>query len=446
MIANGTKLKHLLFNSPVPEGWEVKTVDQIKADEKHACCAGPFGSSISAKFFVDEGVPVIRGNNLTIGGESFVDNGFVYVSEDKARSFPGQHVKTGDLVFTCWGTLGQVGLIPDNSKFDEYIISNKQLKLRVNSEVCNSNFLYYYFSLPQMVRHINDIAIGSAVPGINLGLLKSIKIALPPKETQDQIVALVSSISGLIENNKRRITLLENMTEEIYREWFVRFRFPGWQGAEFEKGLPVGWRTSGLGEIAKFVMGQSPKSEFYNRKGDGLPFHQGVGTFGQRFPVNEVFCSVPGREARAGDVLFSVRAPVGRLNVALENMVIGRGLAAVRHRRDCQAYLYYLLSMVFSDEDIIGNGAIFNAVGKDELLSFKVLTPHDELIDAFEELAKPIDDQITGLIGQIEVLEKTKAQLLPRLISGKLSVENLDIQFPPSMQNGKAESPVEAVA
>lgn len=143
-------------------------------------------------------------------------------------------------------------------------------------------------------------------------------------------------------------------------------------------------------------------------------------TCGQRFPVNEVFCSVAGRETKAGDVLFSVRAPVGRLNVALERMVIGRGLAAVRHRRDCQAYRYYLLSMVFSNEDIIGNGAIFNAVGKDELLSFKVLTPLDELLDAFEELAQSIDDQITGLIGQIEVLEKTKTQLLPRLISGKL--------------------------
>src|SRR5690606_32159429 len=144
-------LKHHLFNEYLPDHWEMLTVDAIKSPEKYSCTAGPFGSNISSQYFVEEGVPVIRGGNLTIGGEQFVAEDFVFVSESKARDFPGQHVKAGDLVFTCWGTLGQVGLIPENGPYREYIISNKQLKLRPDARRCNSKFLYHYFSLPQMV-------------------------------------------------------------------------------------------------------------------------------------------------------------------------------------------------------------------------------------------------------------------------------------------------------
>lgn len=334
------------------------------------------------------------------------------------------------------GTLGTVHYVKDSFWPHDTTLWIKDFKGN------DPRFLYYFLQTLQL----ENFDTGSSNPTLNRNHIHKIKVIFPDRSVQEKIAAVLSAYDDLIENNKRRITLLENMAEEIYREWFVRFRFPGWQEAGFEKGLPAIWPTSGLGQIAKFVMGQSPKSEFYNRNGDGLPFHQGVGTFGKRFPTNEVYCSVTGREAKAGDVLFSVRAPVGRLNIALERMVIGRGLAAVRHRSGCQSYLYYLLSTAFSNEDIIGNGAIFNAVGKEELLGFKVLSPPDELVDAFEKLVKPIDEQIAGLIRQNEVLEKTKNQLLPRLISGKLSVENLDIQFPPSMESDSSDSVDEAVA
>lgn len=334
------------------------------------------------------------------------------------------------------GTLGTVHYVKDSFWPHDTTLWIKDFKGN------DPRFLYYFLQTLQL----ENFDTGSSNPTLNRNHIHKIKVIFPDRSVQEKIAAVLSAYDDLIENNKRRITLLENMAEEIYREWFVRFRFPGWQEAEFEKGLPAIWQTSGLGQIAKFVMGQSPKSEFYNRNGEGLPFHQGVGTFGKRFPTNEIYCSVSGREAKSGDVLFSVRAPVGRLNISLDHMVIGRGLAAVRHHRDCQSYLYYLLSTAFSNEDIIGNGAIFNAVGKEELLGFRVLSPPDELVDAFEKLVKPIDEQIAGLIRQNEVLEKTKNQLLHRLISGKLSVENLDIQFPPSMRSDDSSSADEAAA
>ena len=143
---------HPLFETPMPVGWRLAKVDDIKADEKSACVAGPFGSNISSKYFIETGVPVIRGGNLTDDLIRFVPSGFAFVSEKQAEKYKAQHVRGGDLVFTCWGTVGQVGLIPLDGPFPEYIISNKQLKLRPNLQTTDPEYLFSYFACPQMAK------------------------------------------------------------------------------------------------------------------------------------------------------------------------------------------------------------------------------------------------------------------------------------------------------
>ena len=235
-----------------------------------------------------------------------------------------------------------------------------------------SDAKYVKYCLDTYKQRIQAISQGTTQDNLSVEKLLSFRFRIPGCATQKKIAAVLSAYDDLIENNRRRIALLERMAEQLYREWFVRFRFPSYQRAKFEKGHPADWKLSTLGEIATFVMGQSPSSEFYNEIGNGLPFHQGVGTYGDRFPNNITFCSVDGRRAKAGDILFSVRAPVGRLNIADCDMIIGRGLAAIRHKQGFNAYLFNLLKVAFANEDIIGNGAIFNSVGKDELSKFPV--------------------------------------------------------------------------
>lgn len=272
------------------------------------------------------------------------------------------------------------------------------------------------------------------------------KLKIPELPVQRKIGAIISAYDELIENNKRRIALLEKLAEEIYREWFIRLRFLGHEKVKVVKGIPATWKIEKFGEIADFTMGQSPPSESYNESGDGLPFHQGVGTYGSRFPQKITYCNGNGRKARKGDILFSVRAPVGRLNLADCEMIIGRGLAAIRHKEGHNSYLFYLLKVVFANEDIIGNGSIFNSVGKDELAKFPVLQPEADLIVKFQSIAASIDRQIETLTNAVESLTRTRDMLLPRLISGKLSVENLDIQFPPSMADELDDQPSAAHA
>src|SRR5690606_12121295 len=123
--------------------------------------------------------------------------------------------------------------------------------------------------------------------------------------------------------------------------------------------IPEGWEVKKLKDVCCLTMGQSPKSEFYNEHGEGTAFHQGVTDFGDRFPTDRLFCTAEGRIAHEGDILFSVRAPVGRLNIANKKIVLGRGLSAIRHKDGQQAFLWEQLRNRFTKDDMMGNGAIF---------------------------------------------------------------------------------------
>ena len=169
-------------------------------------------------------------------------------------------------------------------------------------------------------------------------------------------------------------------------------------------------------------MGQSPKSEFYNQDRQGLPFHQGVGSYGTRFVIDTTYSTSFTRIAEAGSILFSVRAPVGRLNITKNKIVIGRGLAAINHRSGMQSYLFYLLKERFFKDNIIGNGAIFASISKDELLGQKFIVPVDDLVKRFNTVVSDIDGKIAGLENQIMLLTESRDRLLPKLMSGEIEV------------------------
>ena len=169
-------------------------------------------------------------------------------------------------------------------------------------------------------------------------------------------------------------------------------------------------------------MGQSPKSEFYNQDRQGLPFHQGVGSYGTRFVIDTTYSTSFTRIAEAGSILFSVRAPVGRLNITKNKIVIGRGLAAISHRSGMQSYLFYLLKERFFKDNIIGNGAIFASISKDELLGQKFIVPVDDLVKRFNTVVSDIDGKIAGLENQIMLLTEARDRLLPKLMSGEIEV------------------------
>jgi type I restriction enzyme S subunit len=311
-----------------------------------------------------------------------------------------------------YGTLGEVFYISE-----DFWPLNTALYVQ---DFKGSNPRFIAFFLKQFLSGTSSDK--AAVPGVNRNDLHAKQVLFPDVETQEKIADVLSAYDDLIENNRRRIQLLEQSARLLYKEWFVRLRFPGHEHVKIKDGVPVGWKKEKLSDLANITMGQSPASTFYNQNGIGLPFHQGVTNFGDRFPENLTYCSKEFRIAEPGDILFSVRAPVGRINVTSNRIVIGRGLAAINSKRKHQSFLFYQLKNHFFKEDMIGGGAIFAAITKKDLYGVELFMPPDALIGFFENQACPIDSQIESLHKGIILLTKARDILLPRLMNGEIEV------------------------
>lgn len=429
--------KHVLFDLPLPVGWTVRNVDSIRSPEQHSCVAGPFGSSISSKYFVEEGVPVIRGSNLTDDLTRFVPSGLVFVSHEQATKYKAQHVRADDLVFTCWGTVGQVGLIPRGGPYSEYIISNKQLKLRPKKDVADPEYLFYYFASPQMVAHIRGRAIGAAVPGINLGILKALEVVLPPLDTQRRIASILSAYDDLIENNTRRIAILEEMARRIYEEWFVRFRFPGHEQVkrvESDLGLiPEGWKVVAASDAITI----NPKVRVPK---EGLKPFVPMGSLSEN---SMLIAGIEEREGNSGSKFQNGDTLFARITPCLENGKTGfvqflpshdavafgsTEFIVLRSRALCPEYVYALAR---SDE-FRANAikSMSGATGRQRVKeacfdAFLLAQPDAETLQRYREIVQPMFAMIRKLAAKNANLRATRDLLLPKLISGELDVSTL---------------------
>ena len=301
--------------------------------------------------------------------------------------------------------------------------SNDVLVIKTKKELY-PRFLYYVLSDKNFFNYATITSKGTKMPRGNKNAIMKYLVPKISPVTQQKIASILSVYDRLIESNTRRIRLLEQMAENLYKEWFVRFRFPEHENVEMVNGLPKGWNKKGLGNIADVCMGSSPKSEYYNDEKRGLPFHQGVGSFGERFVLDNTYSTSYSQIAEPMSILFSVRAPVGRLNYTRNRIVIGRGVAAINHKEGMQSLLFYTLKAKFFKEDIIGNGAIFSSITKKELLKLKLIVANKELRVVFNNKINKIDREIDILYKQNQLLTRQRDLLLPRLMSGKLEVKS----------------------
>ena len=338
----------------------------------------------------------------------------IFVKEDIPQNFIA---KPQDIIYT---RTGNVGLVFRNNYG---VVHNNCFTVTPNDEwILSRDFLYYLLQSQYFFEKANSLARGAAQPDLPHSLFNSIEISYPSLQVQNKIATILSRYDSLIENYQKQIKLLEESAQRLYKEWFIDLRFPGHESTKIVNGVPDGWEKKILAEIANVVMGQSPKSEFYNKENKGLPFHQGVGSYGVRFVEDNIYCTSVTRVARPNSILFSVRAPVGRLNITKNKIIIGRGLAAMTHRNGCQSFLYYMLKERFFKDDIIGNGAIFASISKDELLNLDFITPQDDLVYRYNEITQKIDENIKSLDSQIRHLTEARNRLLPKLMSGEIEV------------------------
>ncbi len=295
-------------------------------------------------------------------------------------------------------------------------------------------FMHYVFTYIKST--IQNAATGSIQDNINIDFLTNINFKIPTKESQDIIAKVLSDLDAKIELNNRINAELEAMAKTLYDYWFVQFDFPDSNGKpyktsggkmvwneELRREIPEGWEVGELKDIANITMGQSPPGESYNEEGNGMIFYQGCTDFGNRYPTIRKFTTSPTRFAKHGDILLSVRAPVGTLNISKEDCCIGRGLACLNSKNDAITYLFGVmvnLKQTFDRRNV--SGTTFGSITKDDLFSLPVIIPNEKTVRAFQNLVFPSFEKQNKIELENIELASLRDWLLPMLMNGQVSV------------------------
>lgn len=319
----------------------------------------------------------------------------------------------------------------------------------------NERFVAYFLE----TMRLENFNSGAGVPTLNQNHLHKLSIRIPLLSTQKKIAAILTSYDDLIETNKRRIALLEKMAEELYREWFVRMRFPGHQDVKFVKGIPANWDIREMESLVSDIIdyrGLTPTKLGGHWADDGIIALSALNVkSGELIRLNDskrvsesLYERWMRKELQEHDILLTSEAPLGQTYFLVEQdrYVLSQRLFAIRANSSevSPAYLYQYLRYPIGQGQLESRatGATVGGIRQALLKKVEVIVPSDELMKAHEENILPILQEIYMLWKQNTTLIKTRDLLLPRLISGKLSVEDLDIQFPPSMQDVSGESEV----
>lgn len=319
------------------------------------------------------------------------------------------NIEAGQLIIVARGVggTGDVKLTREKCWLTNLSIAAKIL----DYEKVIPQYLYYLFKINNL-RYLDS---GSAQSQITIFDLERVKVDLPSLEMQKKIVAVLSALDDKIELNNAINKNLEEQARAIYKNMFV-------------DNFNSTWKRGTLSDIAEITMGQSPDGKSYNENKIGMTFFQGRTDFGFRFPKIRMFTTEPKRTARQGDILLSVRAPVGDCNVAIDNCCIGRGLAALSSRNNDDSFLLYTVYNLKEKFDVFnGQGTVFGAINQRELKSMEIFIPEQEMIDKFEEIVKPMDAIIFEKTLENKKLGEIRDALLPRLLSGEIDVSDVEI-------------------
>ena len=391
--------------------WPHRRLETLAATEPYSFVGGPFGSKLTSRDYVAEGVPVIRGSNLNGSRFLYMDD-FVFVSDSKVREdLSGNLAKAGDLVFTQRGTLGQVAIIPEDGIANRYVVSQSQMKITLDENKSDKFFLYYYFSSRKTVEKILNLVSSSGVPHINLTVLRNFEVPVPSLDTQKRIASVLSAYDDLTENNRRRIRLLEQAARLLYKEWFIHLRFPGHEHVKIKDGVPEGWEKKTLGDLVEVTKGRNITKN--SAKDGSVPVVAGG--------LSPAYYHDTANAVGPVITISASGANAGYVNLYYEDIWASDCSYISSTSTDRLYYLYSLLKS--KQREIFGfqKGAAQPHVYPKDLKRLPLLVPKDIIVSMFEESVADNFRQVKVLAEQNKLLVQARDLLLPRLMSGNIS-------------------------
>ncbi len=412
------------------KGWTTKTIGELCDAGGGKVQTGPFGSQLHESDYSETGTPVVMPKDIL--GSRIEQIGIARISENHVQRLRRHKLAKGDIVYGRRGDIGRQALVHD--EYVGWLCGTGCLRITLGNALVNPQFLHRYLQLPEVIRWIEGQAIGATMPNLNTNILRRIPVTFPVIDaTQKRITAILSAYDELIENNSRRIALLEKLAEEFYREWFVRLRFPGHEKVRVIKGVPQGWEQKRLPEIADITYGFPFDGSRFNAEGLGKPIIRirNIPDSSTTDFTNEI--ADDKYIVRNGDLLVGMD---GEFHInhwhGDEAYLVQRVCRMKAKQSDLEGYLAHAIRPPIKHFESILMGATVGHLGAMHLKSIVLLIPPEPVRQQLRFL-NDIHRQKLLLAKASRGLTQTRDKLLPRLISGKLPVENLDIQFPPGM-------------
>jgi type I restriction enzyme S subunit len=435
--------------------WPLLTIAECASEEPYSTQIGPFGKALTPEAYKPSGVPLLRGVNVNSG--RFHDDDYVFISEEDAdrlykfESFPG------DVLLVHKGTLGPIGLMPENRKYARYIMGNSMMRVRCDRSKLLPDYLRYWLESPAGQSYLLSRVSQVGVPQLQrpLTTLREAVLPVPPLPMQEQIVGVLGSLDDKIEQNRRTGQALEALARATFKAWFVDFEpvkakaasatnFPGMPPAAFAAlpdrltdsplgPVPQGWEVRPIGELVSVKGGGTPSTKvaeyweggthFWATPKDlsGLEFPVLLGT--ERRITNSGAGCISSGVMPENTVLLSSRAPVGYTALAKVPVAVNQGFIAMV----CDGLLppHYVLHWTRSALEEIksrASGTTFPEISKTAFRPIPAVVPTAPVVAGFERIAQSLFDLLQANARQSHQLGEVRDYLLPRLLSGSVSV------------------------
>lgn len=397
--------------SGVPAGWASATLESIAARSPNAIVGGPFGSDLVSRDYVDDGVPVVRGQNMA---GRWVTGPFVFVSPTKASALEANLARPGDLVFTQRGTLGQVSEVP-SQPYARYLISQSQMKVTLDPKIGVPSFYYYFFSSPARQEVIRRSAIQTGVPHINLGILRQFAVKVPPISEQRSIAAALSDVDSLLAKLEQLIAKKRDLKQAAMQQLLTgRIRISGFTGE---------WQPTRLGDLANLTMGRTPSRRVQAYWGSGYMWASIADM--QTKVLSETAEQITEAGASgvpiipAGTLLMSFKLSIGRLAFAGCDLFTNEAICAFRKLKANASFLYYALQRV--DFSQYGKQAVKGyTLNKQSLNAVEVLLPETREQQAIAEILSDLDAEIDALVARCDKTRQLKQGMMQALLTGRI--------------------------
>ena len=348
--------------------------------------------------------PYIRARDIKNGKIQTSD--LIYIDETTYGKIKRYIINNGDIAITIAGTVGEVGYA--QMEVDGYNLTENAVRLTSYKRYVNGKYLFYLLSQGHYNEYMQIISGGVAQPKLGIYKLERIKVLLPSIDIQNKVVSFLSLFDEVIENNNKRIKILEQMAENLYKEWFVRFRFPGYETAEFVDGVPKGWEYHKLKRLLEIFYGKDHK----NISDGNIPVFGsgGIMRYGNKALYEGEVVLIP-RKGTLNNIMYYS----GKI------WTVDTMFYAVSQIHHSAKYIYYTLSNF--DMESYNSGAALPSMTTSILYNLKVLLPDKNALKKLDDIVGKIFDEKKCLEMQNQNLIKQRDYLLPRLMSGKLQVK-----------------------